>query len=825
MNGIPSRLALRTLVLGVFFCSGLLPSTVVGQKSTPQPSASATPESSPVATVAPSPGPNRQTSLTEIATGADELKRLLQEVKIRTADDPQRVTVNGVIQAFGNELESRSAQTAEVLSSLPTLPELQDLEMEWRAVARDIENLQKELLDEVNHLTPDLVWLRTQETKWQLIQAEIQADSSLAELHETVSYTLQDIQATRALAEDHLKKTVTRKARLSQYNQLVVSTLEQINQEKQQLFKSFFRADSSPLWQVSQRRTTDLNLQRILRKDYTRDSSRFREFLIEHRYAVGFAISIFILALLFALKARRRLPEWKKERIVSRRFAHVFERPFAIATLFGLLATFPLLPAAPAAARGLLSLLFVIPVLRLLSPLLTRIERRLLFALVICTFVVQFTRVGAASAFTKRDLLGLYALAFGVAGVFLARKLHTSHRARARPGAVFALRIGIVMMFSSFVANLFGFFGLSQVLLDSVLLGAYYAVVLYTAKGVILIILTTAFQTERGLRSYVIRDHRQQIVRWARTLLGAGVWIFWAISILSLFTIRDDFFDATRAALSIPIVTGENNFTGRDIINFILVVLIGVLVATIIRIVLRDDVLRRLPVRQGVPFAVSTITFYVLLFFIFLLALSAAGVQLSKFTIFTGAFGIGVGFGLQNTINNFASGVVLLVERPIRENDILEVDGAFGEVTRIGMRSTSIRTGEEAEVILPNSELVARKVINWSRLGKRRPVDLTVRVAYGNKPKDVIDLLLATANRHPQVLSDPPATAFLLRFGEIGMEFSLVFWVPKYQLHREVLSDVAVSVTEAFAKAGIEIPVVEQPELSKRDGNNRKVRV
>ena len=824
MLRIRRPILLRQLVIALFVCSVLLPSTAVSQNPKPQAAESTTPQSSPATPeVGPSPPSNRQASLTEIATGADELKRLLQEVNRRTSDHRQRMVGTGTIQSFGAELESRSRQAVEVLSSLPTLPELQDLEMEWRALAQEIEHLQNELLEDVNHLNPDLVWLKAQEAKWQSLLVEIQADPSLAELYETVRTTLADIQTTRALTEDQLKTTVTRKARLSHYNQLVTATLEKIDHEKQQLFRSFFKADTSPLWQISQRRTADLNLERLLRKQYTRDISRFRSFLFEHRYAVAFAVLTFVLALLFAFKARRRLPDWQKSRIVSPRYAYIFQRPIALATLAGLLATFPLLPSAPAAVRGLMSLLLVIPVLRLLSPLLKPIERRLLYALVTCTFLVQFTRVIAASPFTKRDLLALYALAFAIAGVWLSRKLRTTHRSRARVAAVLALRIGIVLLFGSFVANLFGFFGFSQVLLEAVLLGGYYAVVLYTARGVVLIILSTVFQTESWRRSFVIRDHGQRIVRWARALLNIGVWTSWIISILSLFTIRDDLFDAIGAALSKPIISGEGGFTGRDVLSFVLVLLIGVVCAAVVRMVLRDDVLRRLPVRQGVPFAVSTLTFYVLLFFIFIVALSAAGVQLSKFTIFTGAFGIGIGFGLQNTINNFASGVVLLIERPIRENDILEVDGAFGEVTRIGMRSTSIRTGEEAEVILPNSDLVARKVINWSRLGKRRPVDLPIRVSYGSKPKDVIDLLLETANRHPQVLSEPPATAFLLKFGENGMEFSLVFWVPKYQMHKEVLSDVAVSVAEAFAKAGIQIPFTEPPEAPKTDGNYRKV--
>jgi small-conductance mechanosensitive channel len=131
------------------------------------------------------------------------------------------------------------------------------------------------------------------------------------------------------------------------------------------------------------------------------------------------------------------------------------------------------------------------------------------------------------------------------------------------------------------------------------------------------------------------------------------------------------------------------------------------------------------------------------------------------------------------------------------------------------MRSTSISTPEEAEVILPNSTLITGKVINWSRLGRRRPVEIPVKVAYGTNPHDVIELLVKTAASNPEVLVDPPPSAFMLGFGETALEFSLVFWVGRYHVHKKIRSDVAIKVTEEFVNAGIRVPVTEQePSLS-----------
>jgi small-conductance mechanosensitive channel len=359
------------------------------------------------------------------------------------------------------------------------------------------------------------------------------------------------------------------------------------------------------------------------------------------------------------------------------------------------------------------------------------------------------------------------------------------------------------VVFLSLLTNVFGYFALSQVLNDVALFGAYYGLVVYAAYSVLKAVDLTLLRTQTASRLVVVRQHHEEISRWILALLQLSGIITWIISLLRLFTIRDDVANAISQALSVPLSRTGSGFTGGDVLAFVVVLVLGILVAIIVRVVLREDVLQRLPVRHGVPFAISTLTYYLMLLLVFFMALIAAGVELSKFTLFTGAFGIGVGFGLQNTINNFASGLILLFERPIRERDILEVDGAFGEVTRIGMRSTSIRTAQEAEVIVPNSNLVAGKVINWSRLGRRRPVELVVRAVYGTDPELIVKLLIETAAANEEVLTEPAPNAFLQKFGEKALEFTLVFWVGRYHLDRSVLSEVAIAVNKVFKEKGI----------------------
>ena len=185
---------------------------------------------------------------------------------------------------------------------------------------------------------------------------------------------------------------------------------------------------------------------------------------------------------------------------------------------------------------------------------------------------------------------------------------------------------------------------------------------------------------------------------------------------------------------------------------------------------------------------------------------SQAGVELNKFTVITGALGVGVGFGLQNIVNNFASGLILLFERPIRVEDTVEVSGLVGTVKRIGGRSSTIQTFQGAEVIVPNSNLLSNQVINWTLSSPWRRVDIPVGVAYGNDPKEIIKLLVSVAEKNSGVMHEPARMAFFLGFGESALNFELRFWSARQDTWFQLKSDVAIAVAQALQENGIEIP-------------------
>jgi small-conductance mechanosensitive channel len=189
-------------------------------------------------------------------------------------------------------------------------------------------------------------------------------------------------------------------------------------------------------------------------------------------------------------------------------------------------------------------------------------------------------------------------------------------------------------------------------------------------------------------------------------------------------------------------------------------------------------------------------------------AAASAGIGGGQMAVLAGALGVGIGFGLQNIVNNFVSGFILIFEQPIKVGDKIEISslGLMGEVRRIGIRSSIIRTFDGADVVVPNSNLIQSEVINWTLSDTKRRVEVLVGVKYGTDPRQVIDLLLSVARENPRVLTWPEPAALFAGFGASSLDFTLRIWSATFDESIRLRSEVNVMVNDALKEAGIEIP-------------------
>jgi potassium efflux system protein len=160
----------------------------------------------------------------------------------------------------------------------------------------------------------------------------------------------------------------------------------------------------------------------------------------------------------------------------------------------------------------------------------------------------------------------------------------------------------------------------------------------------------------------------------------------------------------------------------------------------------------------------------------FFFTLAAAGIQLDRLTVLAGALGVGIGFGLQNVVQNFVAGILLLFGGPIKIGDKIQIGELTGEVRAIGFRASTVRTYQGAEVIVPNSKLVADQVVNWTLSDQKRRIEIDIGVEYGTDPERVLDLLKQVGRQHPKVLNEPAPAALFVRHGDNSLDFQLLVW-------------------------------------------------
>lgn len=252
---------------------------------------------------------------------------------------------------------------------------------------------------------------------------------------------------------------------------------------------------------------------------------------------------------------------------------------------------------------------------------------------------------------------------------------------------------------------------------------------------------------------------------------------------------------------------GQTQVTLALILQFCALVVAAIWGSILLRRLLLVRLLRRTPLDASLQDALARIGGYLALAIALLVGLSTIGIELTSLTVLAGALGVGIGFGLQNVVENFVSGLILLAERPIRVGDRVEVEDVAGQVVSIGARSTTILTNDNVAIIVPNSQLVTERVVNWSHGGGRVRYRVAIGVAYGTDLRAVERVLVEVASADPHVLADPPPRAVLVAFGDSSIDFELRVWTADLLERPTVLrSELLFATWEAFARAGIEMP-------------------
>jgi len=351
----------------------------------------------------------------------------------------------------------------------------------------------------------------------------------------------------------------------------------------------------------------------------------------------------------------------------------------------------------------------------------------------------------------------------------------------------------------------FGYGSVAEILGGGVLVSMYLGLIVTAALEAVGGTFWILTQSALLQRVNFIKAYRARVVTVVTRALRWGALLFWANVSLRFLTLDDTVKDMLGKVLGASLEVGALKVSVGDLAILALGAVLAVYSSRFIRFLLDQDVLPRLELAEGSRQVASSSIYYLALLLGFFLTLAAAGIQFDRLTVLAGALGVGIGFGLQDLVQNFVAGLILMFGGPLKVRDKIQVGDLMGEVHTIGFRSSTVRTYQGAEVIVPNSKLIADQVINWTLSDQKRRIEIAVGVEYGVDPERILSLLCEIARSHPKVLPEPAPNALFLNHGESSLDFQMQCWV-SFDDFDLVRSELTVLLNHCFTEQKIGMP-------------------
>ena len=715
-----------------------------------------------------------------VASGTDETYRVLKESPSSLA------ALDELLDPWANAREQANAWLAIVTRR-----------------AEDLEGLLKRLEEIRAH--------------WTVTQASVTGapPATVVRIQDTITL----VDSVRSTVEQRRAEVLVLQDRIAQVLARSEEMLDQVQATRRALLGRLFVRDGLPIWGFFIQSEEWQRARDLASHSINAEVPITRLFVREHTQSMIVELALFLALGFWFRRMRRDARRWTSmdDGLLAR--FRPLDYPFAAAALLTLIIVGWTAPPEPRALRAGAALIAMIPVIRLIASLTPRLLVPAVW-IVGAFHVVDLVR---SLLTTSVPLLEQAIFLAELVGLVLAVAWLRRHLMRGEPDDASRERwdrigrVALCLAGGALTAGALGWLRLARLVEFAVVSAAQWALILWALVRLSDALVAWALRVRPLRQLRAVQEHRAGVERRLQGVLRLAALLFWSVGLLSALSILGPVSERITGVLRARVGWGTVQVSLGDLLAFAIVVWLTVLVSQALRAILEEDVFARITLRRGIAAALSSLAHYTVLLVGFLLGLGALGIDLTRITILAGALGVGVGFGLQNVVNNFVSGLILLFERPIQVGDSVQLGTLVGEVKRIGIRSSTVRTWEGAEVIVPNASLVSDQVTNWTLSDRMRRIDFDVGVGYGADPHRVVAILAETARANPGILPDPAPVVLFLGFGDSSLNFQVRAWTARFEEWVRTHSELGLAVHAALKEAGIEIPFPQRDVHIVRD--------
>jgi potassium efflux system protein len=774
--------------------------------TTNTPPASAAATNAPAAVAPPVPPAPAPVALADIVTGTVTDSSKLQDMQTALEADQTAADDAGQdISVLAQQIDQQQAKDAPLFqpNTSPALPALRTAQAEWQTLADQVDSAKDTLTKRLSGLEANIAALGDMDKKW---RATLQKNSTApVDLLQRINDVIASVRRTANSALQVQRRILSIQNREAEEETRLSGAMTTLKKARANAVTQLFVRNSVPLWEMGMHPAPAQNAATSNQDSFTQQVVELRTYVAEKFPTTVVNLVVFDILALVLFGVRREVKARSKEEPAIQHAAEVFEVPAAMAALLALLLGVWLYPLAPRLFTAGLGAAALVPTVIILRRLIEPSLFPILYAMVAAYFLDQVRYVAAGQPFVGRSLFLGELLAATLFLVWLLRSKRFSDTERdvmQRAVRLYA-RVALGFFCVAILANVFGYAHLSFLTGNAILGSGYWAIILYAAVRIVDGLIMGALRIRPFSFLNMVRSHYLVIGRRASRLFRWLAFFFWLWKTLDPFFVRRSLVDSLGAVLTYTVPYAPIPLSLAPILIFGVTIWLTLLVSRFVRFVLAEEVYPKLNLGAGIPYTASTLVHYLILVVGSLFALAAVHIDLSRYAVLAGALGVGLGFGLQNIMNNFVSGIILLFERPIKVGDVIQVDTSVGTVESIGIRASVIRITNGSEIIMPNGNLISNPVTNWTFSNRQRVITIPVAVAAASDPQKVMGLLIDTAKANPMVLKDPPPQALFTSFTGATRNFELRAWTNSQDSWMQVQSNLALAISAALGRENI----------------------